>query len=555
MTTVRWAIVLLLACSLLACSSPATAETPDGIEIVEVYPNPVAEGDAGEYVVLSVPQQTNLTDVIIADDEQSARLANGTVSGQFAVTTDPKRVRNLTDRPVYELEGHIALANAGENITVKRDGQVFDRLTYTSAPEGSVGRPESGTVNWKPMGRTNISVRTANGGTVQTFVLPDNDDTVMEVLSSAEDRIYLGGYTFSSRPVADELIRANERGVDVRVLLEGGPVGGISRREARLLDRLIENEVNVSVVGGPYARVDHHHAKYAVIDDRAMIVTENWKPAGIGGHSSRGWGVIVSESATVEALTEQFRADSRWRDAIPWKEFRETVDLSEGGQADGQFSQRYRPAEYESTNISLMIAPDNAEQEILTRLDDAEESIDVIQVGVGGPDQPFVRALKRAANRGVRVRLLLSRAWYAREENQKVADTLERWAEKNDATLSVRLARPGDRFEKIHAKGMIIDGDEVLVGSLNWNNHSARDNREIVVALRGKGPATYFQSVFADDWQASLYRLTVGLGFVVCLAILGAVWFSRRIEFDPTASEMTVVDHVPDTPEIPTGDD
>lgn len=129
------------------------------------------------------------------------------------------------------------------------------------------------------------------------------------------------------------------------------------------------------------------------------------------------------------------------------------------------------------------------------------------------------------------MRLLLSRAWYAVEENQAVADRLERWATEAGASLSVRLARPRDRFGKIHAKGVVVDGETVLVGSLNWNDHSARENREVVVALAGQGPAGYFGRVFADDWQAAVWRLSVGLSVVVAVAALGAVLIGRRIEF------------------------
>jgi hypothetical protein len=58
--------------------------------------------------------------------------------------------------------------------------------------------------------------------------------------------------------------------VTVRVLVEGGPVGGVSRRSAGLLDRFTEAGVEVRVVSGPHARYQFHHAKYAVVGDRAL---------------------------------------------------------------------------------------------------------------------------------------------------------------------------------------------------------------------------------------------------------------------------------------------
>jgi len=513
----------------------AAEQTPANASIDAIYPNPVADGDAGEYVVLSVSSETNVAGWTLADDHSTARLPNATVSGRFALSTDPARARNHTDVPVYTLDGHVPLANSGETLTLRDGDRVLDTVGYEDAPEGELGRVENGAIAWEPIGVTDFNVRRGDGGQVRTFVLPDAGGLPSDVLASADDRILLAAYTFTSRDASETLIAASERGVDVQVLVEGGPVGGMSRRQARLLDRLAEGGVEVNAVGGDAARVDHHHAKYAVVDDRAMVLTENWKPAGTGGRSSRGWGVVLSDPAIVESLVDTFRADAGWRDAIPWREFREGREFSDPKPSDGSFARRYGPQRHDARGASLFVAPDNAEAAVIECLDAAETSIDVVQAGVGGANQSFVRALKRAADRGVEVRLLLSRAWYAVEENQAVADRLEQWAKKADASLSVRLARPRDRFGKIHAKGVVVDGETVLVGSLNWNDHSARENREVVVALTGQGPAGYFGRVFADDWQAAVWRLSVGLSVVVAVATLVAILVGRRIEFADTA--------------------
>ena len=520
----------------VAESGAATLEaTGPNASIEAIYPNPVADGDAGEYVVLSVPVETDLTGWTVADDHSTAHLPNATVSGRIALSTDPGRVTNLTDAPVYALDGHVPLANSGENLTL-RDGQrTVASVSYEDAPEGELGRVENGAIAWESLGKTDFAVRRGDGGQVRTFVLPDAGGLPSDVLASADDRILLAAYTFTSRDASETLVAASERGVDVRVLVEGGPVGGMSRRQARLLDRLAAGGVEVKAVGGDAARVDHHHAKYAVVDERAMVLTENWKPAGTGGRSSRGWGVVLSDSSLVDGLVDTFRADAGWRDAIPWQQFREGREFSEPKPSDGSFARRYAPRRHDATNASLLVAPDNAEAAVIERLDAAETSIDVVQAGVGGVNQSFVRALKRAADRGVEVRLLLSRAWYAVEENQAVADRLERWATKAEASLSVRLARPRDRFGKIHAKGVVVDGETVLVGSLNWNDHSARENREVVVALTGQGVAGYFGRVFADDWQAAVWRLSVGLAAFVAVATLVAILVGRRIEFADAA--------------------
>jgi phosphatidylserine/phosphatidylglycerophosphate/cardiolipin synthase-like enzyme len=138
----------------------------------------------------------------------------------------------------------------------------------------------------------------------------------------------------------------------------------------------------------------------------------------------------------------------------------------------------------------------------------------------------------------VEVRVLLSGAWYVREENRRLADRLNRLADSEDIPLTVRLVEPGDRFEKIHTKGAVIDGERVLLGSLNWNGHAARNNRETMLVLEGEAAASYYGAVFAADWAGGGAGGGAGLplppGVIAALGVaaLGALAVGRRLEFD-----------------------
>lgn len=147
----------------------------------------------------------------------------------------------------------------------------------------------------------------------------------------------VGRYTFTSRRVANVLVAAARRGVTVRVLLEREPVGGVSRREAEVLDQLVAAGVEVRLLGGEHARFSYHHAKYAVVDDRALVLTENWKPAGTGGRSSRGWGVRVDSTETAEDLATVFRTDAGWHDADEWETVRRGQTFHSAPPANGTF--------------------------------------------------------------------------------------------------------------------------------------------------------------------------------------------------------------------------
>jgi phosphatidylserine/phosphatidylglycerophosphate/cardiolipin synthase-like enzyme len=532
-------------------SADATRDTP-GPRILAVYPNPVTDEDRGEFVVVDTAGASNLT---LSDGESSVTILQpppsnrtGTADGAtranstvVAVSSDPTVARNRTDHPV--VAGDLALSNAGETLTLRHGDVTLDTVSYADAPEGerwlaSDRREESDTRSsgdhWRPIGYDPRPVRTHGETNVTAFVLPDAAGVPVETLAGAEDRILLAGYTLSSTRVADALLAAHRRGVTVRVLVDDAPVGGIGGREAAVLDRLTAAGVAVDVVGSGPARFDFHHPKYAVVDDAALVTSENWKPAGTGGNGSRGWGVRVDSPAVAADLAGLFRNDSTGRDVTDWQEARAGETYETENATTGRYPTRFQPTEYRVERVRVLTAPGNAESAVVGIVDSAEESVAVIQPGIGSRHQPFLRATVRAAARGVEVRILLSSVWYSEEENERVVAWLNRIAEERDLPLSAKLADPAGRYEKIHTKGLVVDGETVVVGSLNWNNNSARENREVAVVLDDPEAAQYYRRTFDADWRGGgSDRLPVGLVGAVALAVVVALLVARQeVAFD-----------------------
>lgn len=530
-----------------AGTAGAGAEAPAGSDearIVSIYPNPSAHGDEGEFVRLWLPADADLAEYSLADDQVTVPLSTGENQapprpppggGYVTVSTDPNLTASITDRRVTLLDDRFQLANGGDEVQLFHNGTVIDDLRYDRAPEGDVYNATAD--RWRPLGATERPVVTAGSGEVEVFVLPDEPDRAIEALRSADDRILLAGYTLTSQRVVDALLSAHRRGVTVEVLVEGAPVGGMSERAAAALDELTAAGVPVRVVGGERARYRFHHAKYAVVDDSALVTTENWKPSGVGGRSSRGWAVLTDQSRIVEGLLATYRADAGWEDAIPWAEFDGTT-LVDAEPADGEYPSQFDPRSVPVERTRLLVAPDNAREGLVSLIAGAEESVAVKQVRIGSRGFPLLQAIIDAAQRGVEVHILLSGAWYVRDENERMAAWLAEQAETGDLPLSVRLAEPDGRFEKIHAKGLIVDGETVALGSANWNDNSLRNNREVVLVLDGEAAAGYFGEVFDADWTTRRdqsgrdHQLPLGLA-LACLAVaVLAILVAARLRFE-----------------------
>ena len=530
------ALFVLLIASVAAVSpaaaapsaAPSAQNATSDAEFVAVYPDPVARGDSGEFVVVRFPRATNGTNWTLTDGKTVARLPNRTLSGTVALSTAPGAAAELTDHPVVELTGRLQLANGGERLRLRRGDDTVDATRYRNAPEASVWNASGG--GWRPLRATDREVVRTNGGSAAVFVLPDAPDRTVETLRQADDRLLLAGYTLTSERVAEALVAARDRGATVRVLLDGSPVGGMTDRQARLLDRLTEAGVDVRLTTGPYARYAHHHPKYAVVDDRALVLTENFKPSGTGGMSSRGWGVVLEDGGAADSLASLHATDYSWRAATPWPAYREGRTFEHAEPALGDFERRHEPRNVSVSSVSVLVAPDNAVDAVVERIDAADDRVLVQQMTVDGRDNRLLRAVLRAADRGVTVRILLSDAHYVAADNAELAAWLERRADAEGWDLEARVDDPNG-YEKIHAKGVVVDGT-ALVGSLNWGRTSQTENREVVVALEGGAAADYYASVFDDDWGGTEERpLPTALLGGAAVALAAAALVARGIEF------------------------
>jgi phosphatidylserine/phosphatidylglycerophosphate/cardiolipin synthase-like enzyme len=498
--------------------------TADG-RIVELYPNPTTPQNHGEFVTVDIDQAGNWT---LSDGEGTARLP--TETGEFAVTRHPNKTAVHTNATVDETSANLQLAVSGEQLTLRRDGQLVDRVSYEDAPESQRWHRDR-EPHWRPNGFDSREPATVDSTPVEAFVLPDSPDVPLATLQETDQRLYLAAYTLTSQRVVDEMIAAHKRGVDVQLLVEGGPVGGMSTRQADRLDRLTEAGVDVRVMTGEQARFRYHHPKYAVSDDRAVVLTENWKPSGTGGKENRGWGLTVDSPKTADELAAVFKHDARWDDTVSWSEFRSTAETTEIEAATGSYSERQPPMTATADAVTVLTAPDNANEELIKLINETDDRLLIVQPSIGDRRFPLLRAALRAADRGVDVRILLGSRWYNEEENRALASTLHERTEGSDH-LQVRLAGDSARFGKIHAKGIVAD-DTAVIGSLNWNENSVDNNREVALAVEDSEVADYYAEVFDGDWSGGgTDDLPVGI-LVVAIGVTGGVVLvlKRRLEF------------------------
>ena len=156
---------------------------------------------------------------------------------------------------------------------------------------------------------------------------------------------------------------------------------------------------------------------------------------------------------------------------------------------------------------------------------------------------PFLDEAIRAARRGVRVRVLLDSYYYNTEgpaDNDEMVRFINNLAAEENLPLEARLADlEANNIEKIHNKGVIVDGRSVLVSSINWNDNSPRFNRETGVIIDHDGVGEYFSRVFEDDWAASPLStkktgpdwFNIGIALTVLFTLCIIAYIKKRTRF------------------------
>jgi len=574
-------VLLLLFISLSLVSASGT------VLVDEVYYKAYS-GKSNEFVHLvnTGPSSINISGWHLSDLEGNVSIPQGTVlgpgDGYYISQTEGNFTAIMGFAPdlTFQHQGStlFGLRNDGDEVLLLDDsGNVVDSIIYGDSEhsgDGWEGPPVPGVYSGKILERrgmqdTNTSLDWAapyefsigqsrfgpvssDADGVSVFSSPGSSlDVLYSSIMEADSSIDIGMYQFT-HPVLFEALEERSQDVKVRILLEGNPVGGISKDEMSIIKaldsagariRLLYHEPDIHI----YDRFNYLHAKYMVIDnDTIIVMSENWNTNGVpypGEEGNRGWGAVVEDAELATGLEEIFEFDwnPKMEDSVAWDDSR--LDLPEPGSSPEPESYLYVDPEVpkiENAKVTLLATPDNAHAQILELIEGAEESIQVQQLYIRNwneMENPYLTSLYDAAERGCQINILLDNTdWdgYGGADNQYILDQIQ--DDYEGSNLHVRLMdNEAHGINTVHNKGMIVDGKYVLVSSINWNEHSPTENREIGIIIESEEAASYYSDIFWDDWesedlpQLTIEMLYIEIGALAFLMIIVLVFFIKKI--------------------------
>ncbi len=330
------------------------------------------------------------------------------------------------------------------------------------------------------------------------------DAILIAYIDGAQHSVDAAFYSLSLPQVADALIAAHNRGLEVRVIKDAGT-------SAFQYNRLVSAGVPaiLSNFAGPHSGI--HHNKYWVVDAREssstlddVVITGSWNPTFQGTADDAQNIVVLHDTDVAEAFTLEF--DEMWGSST-------TIPNAANSRfGSDKFNNTDHQFEVNGIPVEVYFAPsDNHENITLLWINNAHTSIyfsiltftrDIIQTTMRN---------RRDAVPGLEVRGVFDDGYDQFSEYPTMAGTGPNpWVPPAD----VHLGDYAPGF--LHHKTMILDSNDatsdpmVITGSANWSTAARNSNDENQVHIHDFQLARQYLQEFAVVYTTAGGSATLG---------------------------------------------
>jgi len=367
-------------------------------------------------------------------------------------------------------------------------------------------------------------------GSLEPMASPDGSlYQFTEWLDGSTTELHIHVYELMSNDIVAKLVQLSQANVDITIILEEDPFEDEEDlyKIRGMAYELYAGGITVYWMGNPRgenappAPYQYIHSKVAVRDGESVWIgsgniKESTFPAG-DYPSNRDWGLVINSQDVAQLVMSRMLWDENV--SHPHLNSYSVMDPSTG-KPSGWTS--YGPSGLDAVPPTttppvisgdftgqVLTCPDDCISGIINLLDSADTSIELSLQGFdmgwhwGFGDNPLVKAVERALQRGVEVRLLIN-GYYVHYDDD-IRDTVNhfnnQWNRTDGYDATAILMAPAERITKLHNKGVIVDGESVLISSINWNSNAILRNREMGIVIHNTQLAAWYLSSFEEDWN------------------------------------------------------
>lgn len=288
---------------------------------------------------------------------------------------------------------------------------------------------------------------------VSTAPISENDPYSLDKrlvvrLADAETRIDAALYDLDAAPVADALIEAHNRGVQVRVFTEADNMGGDSE-----IGRL--QEIGISVADdGDNNGLMHH--KFIVIDER-YVWTGSYNTTHNGAYRNNNNVILIDSVPLAYNFTQ---------------EFRDLFLNAQDGKSAGAFIAYPKIKLSEETEVVTYFSPaSDTISPLLKEINSAEKSIHFMAFSF--THDALGNAMRDRFASGIEVRGVF--------EGRQTDNPYSEYKAMKAAGLSVVLDK---NRGAMHHKVIVVDEETVITGSYNFSKNAEKNNSENLLIIK-----------------------------------------------------------------------
>ncbi|MBK7316897.1 phospholipase D-like domain-containing protein [Candidatus Villigracilis affinis] len=341
-------------------------------------------------------------------------------------------------------------------------------VTETPTPEFIIPAPETPTLVplakwWEVYFTDPIAVNNPD------IIAGSIEEILIEFINNAQVSIHIASFEFNLTPVAEALIAAKNRGVDVKWITddENGLEYDIQPGRGQF-SLLTGAGIEVKDDAGRSALM---HNKFWIFDQQ--IVWTGSTNITVNGIFKQNNNVVVMRSPEMAFIFE--------------REFQEMWGGQFGPRAPSTLNNQW--AILDGTPIQVLFSPeDNAISNLIALVNDAQTSIRFLAFSF--TDYPLAQSMIDRAKAGVDVKGVFETFG----SNGTRSELRTMWC----ANLPVRQDGNGSF---LHDKIIIVDNSIVVTGSLNYSSNADESNEENVVILDNAEIAALYLQEFDKLWN------------------------------------------------------
>jgi len=276
-------------------------------------------------------------------------------------------------------------------------------------------------------------------------------NSIVDRIEKAKSYIYIEVYMFSEKRIKNALIKAKERGLDIKIVLEKNPYNAYNINNKHY-NELKKN--NIEVVWSQIDKFNFNHAKFLIIDDELILST--WNLTYSSFTSNRDLFLFIQDNKYIEIFKEIFFWDFNYK-------------------------------EINKYDNNLVLSPISARAKIKKLFLSANEEI--IMYFQYFDDEELENILIEKAKKWIKISAIISKDSYEKDK-EKI-----KYLTNNKINISYL------KKIKQHAKMILVDKKYIFIWSINFSKNSLDNNRETWLIFENKEISSKLLELFKNDLE------------------------------------------------------